>query len=172
MKKPMFNLKPGRLLAAALLAAIALPGFSEATGTLSLEGTVPGVLEITVSPQADASALNLSKNETDLLVALITETSKRKAGYTVTMASRNAGAGSEFFFKSVDPANTDTLKYTLTYNEAPVVLTGGSALITNAVAKNSGTGPAKEIRISYNGMDAFLNEDAYGDLLTFTIAAK
>ncbi len=160
------------IVASAVLLLASIPVFAATTGTLSLQGTVAGVLDIAVAPQPEASALDLSVNQANLLVANVTEKSNRKAGYTVTLTSQNAGAGSAFFFKSADAANADTLAYTLAYNGAAVNLVAGTALITDAGAKTPAAGVTKDLRISYNGAAAFMNEDTYADTLTFTITAK
>lgn len=156
--------------AAILLAAI--PSFAATTGTLTLTGTVPAVLSITVTPQPAASALDLSQTVTNVSVASVNELSNRKPGYTVTLQSANAGSGTAFFFKSADVTNTDTLAYTLTYGGSPVSLVSGSALITDATAKTAAAGVTKNLAISYNGAASFLNQDTYSDTLTFTITAK
>jgi spore coat protein U-like protein len=160
------------ILAVVAMAAVALPGFSATTGTLLLQGTVPGILEISVAALPAASALDLTANQANLPVANVTERSNRKAGYTVTLQSVNSGAGNAFFFKSADLLNLDTLAYTLSYDGAPVSLVAGTALITDALAKTPAAGVVKGLAISYSGAASYLNEDAYADTLTFTITAK
>lgn len=154
--------------------AIAAPGFAATTGTLTLSGTVPGILEITVTPTASASALDLSIDVTDLPVATVNERSNRKAGYTVSVSSANAlaAASDQAFLASADPLNADTLEYTLSYDGVPVVLAAGTAQVSDVWAKTPASGTDKELTISYNGTASFLNADAYADTLTFTITAK
>jgi hypothetical protein len=160
------------IFAAVAMLAVALPGFSATTGTLLLQGTVPGILEITVSALPAASSLALETTQTNLAVANVTERSNRKAGYTVTLQSANAGAGNAFFFKSADPTNLDTLAYTLAYGGSPVNLVAGTALITDASAKTPAAGVAKSLAVSFSGAASYLGEDSYADTLTFTITAK
>ena len=166
------NNKMKWIVAAVAMLAVALPGFSATTGTLVLQGTVPGILEISVSALPAASSLALETTQTNLAVANVTERSNRKAGYTVSLQSANAGSGSSFFFKSADVANTDTLDYTLTYDGSPVSLVAGTALITDASARTPSAGVVKSLAISFAGAASYLNEDAYADTLTFTITAK
>ena len=166
------NSKMKWIVAAVAMLAVALPGFSATTGTLVLQGTVPGILEISVAALPAASSLALETTQTNLAVANVTERSNRKAGYTVSLQSANAGSGSSFFFKSADAANTDTLDYTLTYDGSPVSLVAGTALITDASAKTPSAGVVKSLAVSFAGAAAYLNEDAYADTLTFTITAK
>jgi hypothetical protein len=161
------------LVLTAILVMTAMPAFAAPIGILTLQGTIPGILEITVVAQPTATALDLSVNVQNLLIAHINEKSKRKAGYTVTLTAANSGSDSGFFFKSSDAGNNDVLVYTLTYDGLPVSLVSGVAIITDANQRSStADGITKEIKISYNGADSFLNEDTYSDTLTFTITAK
>lgn len=158
----------------AVMVALAVPGFAATSGTITLSGTVPGVLEIAVTPNAAASDLDLTVDTVDLLVASVNERSNRKAGYTVTVTSANAAAimSGQAFLRSADLANPDVLPYGLSYNGAPVVFSGGSSVVSDTWARTSVAGVEKELRISYDGGAFFLNADDYADTLTFTIAAK
>ena len=154
--------------------AFAAPSFASTTGTLTLSGTVPGILEIVVTPTAAASALDLTVNAANLAVASVNERSNRKAGYTVSLSSANAvaAAGNQAFLKSADALNLDTLAYSLSYNGAAVSLVAGSAQVSDVWAKTPAAGTDKQLNISFNGAASFLNADAYADTLTFTITAK
>lgn len=144
------------------------------TGSVVLQGSVPGILEVTVTAEAGYNTLDLTTSVTDLLVATVVERSNKKAGYTVSIQSGNAvGAGSsDAFFKSADAGNSDTLSYTISYGGASVSLISGSATVSDVSTRTSGTGTSNEVRISYDGSGAFLFEDTYSDNLTFTITAK
>jgi hypothetical protein len=145
--------------------------FAATTGTLTLTGTVPPILEITVTALPAASTLDLSTT-TDTAVATVTERSNKKGGYTVTVESANAKAmgSAQPFFKSSDPANADTLSYSITYGGTAVTFAGGTALVTDSNSRTTGAGTSKEVRVTYTG--DFLYEDTYTDTLTFTITAK
>jgi len=155
-----------------ILAAIAGVATAQTTGTTDLIGTVPAILSITVTANATASNLDLSTDQTDLVVGTVVEKSNKKAGYDVTIQSANAGAGASAFFKSADAGNTDTLTYTVKYGGNPVTFSGGSANVSNVTAKTPATGTSNDVSISYTGSTANLTEDTYGDTLTFTITAK
>jgi len=148
--------------------------FAATEGSIQLQGTVPAILEVTVTTEAGASSLDLSVNVADLLVGTVVERSNKKAGYTVTVESFNGNADgvNSARFKSLDVGNPDFLDYTITYGGTPVVLSGGSALISDVNDKTLGTGTANQVRITYDGSTAFMYEDAYEDTLIFTIAAK
>jgi hypothetical protein len=154
-----------------LLGIAALPLMAQTTGTLTLTGTVPPILRITVTALPAASALDLS-SDTDTAVATVVERSNKKGGYTVSVESLNAitDGTAQPFFKSIDAANGDTLAYNLTYGGTTITFTGGSAIVTDSNTRTTGAGESREVRVSYTG--AFLYEDTYNDTLTFTITAK
>jgi hypothetical protein len=147
------------------------PAFANTSGTLVLQGTVPGILDISVSAASISAALDLSVTSS-FVVASVTERSNKKAGYTVSLSSQNAtstGSGGPFL-KGSDATNTDVLNYALAYNGDPVVLSAGSAIISDVSTKTPAAGSVKPLQISYAG--DFLFEDTYSDTLTFTITAK
>ena len=148
--------------------------FAATSGTIVLQGTVPVILEVIVTTDPAAGSLDLSQNVTDVLVGTVVERSNKKAGYTVTIDSTNAvNAGSNVArFESADPANLDTLDFTISYGGVPVALSSGSATVSDQVVKTAAAGNSNEVRISYDGTTAFMYEDAYTDTLTFTITAK
>ena len=143
--------------------------FADTTGTLTLQGYVPEILDITVTPTGNQTGLDLSIDETDVEVATVVERSNKKTGYTVTLESANNGN-----FAGLDAGNTDVLPYTLSYDGTSVDLSGGSAVITDEDGKSSGgrNGASRSVSISYTGSGELLYEDDYEDILTFTIAAK
>ena len=168
-----FGLNKGWLVLVGLL-ALSIPGFAATSGTLTLSGTVPGILEIVVTPTAAASALDLTVDVSNLSVASVNERSNRKGGYTVSLSSANAVAAgvAQAFLKSADALNLDTLGYSLSYDGAAVSFTAGVAEVSNVSVKTPAAGTDKTLAISYNGSASFLNADGYADTLTFTIVAK
>ena len=163
------------VLALFLFGATAAVAQNSDSGTLTLEGTVPEILTINVSAESVASNLDLSTDQTDLLVATVTETSNVRAGYSVTVESANAASQSSTdpFFASTSAGNSDTLSYTLKYDGSTVSFSGGSAAtVTNASDKTAAGGSTNEVRISYTGTTQNLYADSYQDTLTFTITAK
>lgn len=149
--------------------------FAATTGSLTVQGTVPAVLDITVTATAAANTLDLTTDVADLAVATVVERSNKKAGYTVTLQSANGVTSSLSTgrFKSADVANGDYLDYSLKYGGSSVTFTNGIATITDSSTKTTGTGASKNLTISYTGASGvLLYEDTYLDTLTFTIIAK
>jgi hypothetical protein len=135
--------------------------------SIVVSGTVPDLTSITVSTASDIQNLDLSADISGKSIATVTERSNRRTGYTVTLQSANGGA-----LVGVDPLNADTVPYTLTYGGSPVTFSSGTATVTDASSKTTGTGTSKNLAISVAGATLFPNSDTYSDTLTFTIAAK
>lgn len=150
-------------------------GMTAATsGTISLSGSEPGILEITVTSEPQASSLPLNTTVVDLKVGTVTERSNKKAGYTVTLGSSSAleaGATGPSFRSS---STTDFLPYSLKYGGKAVAFSAGgaAALVSSVSAKTSAAGIVNVVSVSFNGAGAFLDEAIYTDTLTFTIIAK
>ncbi len=151
----------------------ALNAQAATTGSISLSGNQPIILEITVTTEPTAATILLSTDVTDQKVGTVVERSNKKAGYTVTLSSASAAAtaSSTPSFRSIE--TVDTLAYTIKYGGAAVVFVAGApAEISNMSAKTSAVGVSKDVTISYTGSSSFLDESIYTDVLTFTILAK
>ena len=171
MSKNMFRIS-GRTLRKVGVILVMLAGTvsvasAETVGTLTLQGNVPGIFQITVTPEAGAGSL-------DVGLATVVERSNKKAGYTVTLESFNAVAGSASaaYFANIDPAVVSNLEYSISYGGNAVTLSNGAAVISDVVGKTDAAGSSKVVTISYNGASDFPYEGTYSDTLTFTIAAK
>lgn len=157
-----------------LLTVSAGTSFAATTGQLLLQGTVPGILEITISPAADSNDMDLSVDEANVKVATVIERSNKKTGYTVTLESANAVTQSadNGVFINQDGEISESLNYNVSYAGDPVAFSSGAALISDVSGKTTGAGESKDVAISYNGSSDFPYEGTYSDTLTFTIAAK
>jgi hypothetical protein len=144
------------------------------TGSLSLQGTAPPILQITVTAESTAASLPLNTTVTNLKVGTVVELSNDNAGYMVTLGSANAliTASTTPTFRSSQVA--DFMPYTIQYGGVPVTfLPGGTAtVVSNISAKTSAAGTVNIVTISFNGASAFLSTAIYSDTLTFSIIAK
>lgn len=154
------------LIGAALVLLASTPLFAQVTdsGSITLQGTVPALAQITVTPIAGFDSLDLTTSQSNLGVATVNEKSNVTTGYTVTLTSANNGS-----FVGLDSGNGDTLAYSISYGGSTVTLTSGSATVTTASARTGAAGVDKTLAISYTG--AFLNADTYQDTITLTISA-
>jgi hypothetical protein len=156
------------IVVAVALVATTLTGLAAMSGNIIISGTVPNNTSITVASQAGYNTLDIANGVTAQLVAIATETSNDKLGYTVKLTTANAPAGTAAFLKG--PAgNTDTAPYTMTYNGVAVTLVAGSATVTTVSAKTGSGGVAKNLNVTIPAV--WVNADTYTDTITLTIAA-
>jgi|GEM_PF-752187 len=164
-----------KILVAVMVLMVAGSGtaFAATSGTLTLTGTVPSILEISVNAAGNTD-LDLGIDASNVKVATVVERSNKKSGYTVTLESENAVTqnADKGVFSNDDPDVSASLDYTISYGGEQVSLTDGSAIISNVSEKTAGSGASNEVAISYNGATDFPYEGNYSDTLTFTIAAK
>lgn len=165
------NLKRIGFVALAMLVFVLVPASAGTTGTLTLSGTAPGILEITVTAESGASSLEVSSDVNSLKVASILERSNKRTGYMVVLQSVNAGMGDQASLDSSIDAITEKLPYTLSYDGYPVSFQNGQAVITNSAVKTPQAGSTKDLEITFYGADANLAQGTYSDTLIFTISA-
>lgn len=149
-----------------LLGAASLWGQWNNTGTLTINGNMPVITQVSVVDLGVSLALETAA--TDVLLAQILERSNSATGYTVSVVSTNSGA-------LVGTSLGENLAYTLTIGGAAVDLSAGAVLISDSTLRTVAVGISKEIRLSHGsgGTGALLlAEDSYSDVLTFEIAPK
>ena len=161
-------------IGAGMVLASFLGMIAATTGTINLSGSEPGILEITVTAEPQASNLPLNTTVVDLKVGTVTERSNKKAGYTVTLGSANALASSSASPSFRSTETTDFLPYSLKYGGKAVAFSAGGAasVVSSVSAKTSAAGIVNIVSVSFDGASAFLDEAVYTDTLTFTIIAK
>lgn len=151
MKKPLLSL---------LLMSVSSLSMAATVGTLNLQGVVPAVLSITITPEPLATNLPLDTTQSNVKVAEAVEVSNSATGYTVDIVSANNG-------QLVN--GSDTINYSLTYGGSTIDLANGDAVTGASGAVNAN----KDINISYTGVDyALLTQGTYSDQVTFTISAN
>jgi hypothetical protein len=134
------------------------------TGTLTLSGTIATLISIVVTPDANASALDLTANAANLQVAVVTENSNAVNGYKIKAKSANAGT-----IKHASLA--DNVAYTLKYGAgSAVTLTAADQDVKTQATGGTYSGVNSNVTISYTGSSA-LTAGAYSDTITFTIEA-
>jgi hypothetical protein len=139
--------------------------------TLTLTGTVPQRLQITVTPTAAASGMNLVINQPAIKVADLNGQTNWPFGYTVTVASENVTAArctTPCFFS---PSQTDTLNFVLYRGTTPLTFSGSEAEFVATAAKSAHSGDPYDVQVSYNGAAIALTQATdYIENLTFTIS--
>jgi hypothetical protein len=160
------------LVLVALTALVLLEASAATTGSIAISGSIPAIIELSVSSESVASNLPLTQTVSDLKVATVNERSNKKAGYTVVLESANAKSAGSSSPSLVSSETLDTLPYSIKYDGNAVTFTGGSAIVSDASAKTLASGVDKPVTVSFDGAAHFLDESVYGDTLTFTIIAK
>ena len=153
---------------------VLVTGFAAAqtdTASITLTGTVTPLVNITINPAAGYDSLDLLIDVTDLTVATVNEYSNVAAGYTVTLESATATAGTS---NPVLSDGTNSLDYSLNYGGVAVPITGGGAVTVSDTfgPSSSPAGSDKVLAISYAGSAVTLPDGSYSDTLTFTITGK
>ncbi len=148
-----------------LIASLLFTGTLHAatSGNMLLQGTIAQVLSIVITPVSGVNTkLDLSTNQTNLVVGSIQEVSNASSGYKILLTSANAG--------TLKHATTKTaLNYTARYNGSNVTLsTTAKTIFTQTTGGAFNT--TKKFDVSFNGQGATnLTEGTYSDTLTFTI---
>lgn len=156
-----------------VLAAMVTTSVMGATsGNLGLSGSVPVILELSVSTNPAAAALTPSSNVSSVSIGTVTETCNDADGYTVLLSSSHGVTEGANAGVLVGGATGEQLNYNLSYNGQSVNFSSGTALVTDAFSKTAALGDSKAVSISYDGTANNLATDTYTDTLTFTIAAK
>ncbi|MBY0515836.1 MAG: fimbrial protein [Bacteriovoracaceae bacterium] len=138
--------------------------FAATSGTLLLKGTVPRLLDITVTAAPIAATLPLNTTQTNTQVAVVNEKSNSKTGYKVSISSANLG---KLVHESV---STSVVNYSLRYNSSSVNLATGQTFTYSGAGSNNNN---RNVDISYTGIaHDLLIEGDYSDTVTFTIAAN
>ncbi len=144
--------------------AFAVSAQAATTGTITLSGTVAAATAITVTPAAGYNSLDLSTTQSNLNVATVREINNTTLGYSVKVASTNAGL--------LKNGTLGSVTYTSQYNGSSYTLSATPQTVTTGTASNSVVNVTKPLTISYTGTAAdSLMQGSYSDTLTFTITS-
>lgn len=149
------------LLLATVISTFSFGAVAGTSATLLLKGSIAPILNIAVTPESVAAALDLTATQSNTKVATVQEKSNSSSGYKVTISSQNLG---------VLKNNDHSFVYTLSYDGTPLNLASPVAQTQNASAAVTVN---KNVNISYTGVSADqLVAGDYTDTITFTIAAN
>jgi len=166
------------LLGLALITPVSLAEDLQRTSsaTLVIGGVVPPVVQLTVIPQPGNNQLNLVAGETDVTVATVNEKCNSAKGYTVTLTSQNADAGSDgaSLLRGINNRNNQiayTLKYGPAGQEQDVRLKNGAAMLAKQDNRTGEAGLNKVLKITVPPATGAA-PDTYQDVLTLTLTSK
>jgi hypothetical protein len=150
------------------LSLLSLPTQAAQTGTLTLSGVVDVVNEIVVTPNAQATNLDILGGQSNLTVASVSETSNNLAGYRIELFSANAG---ELVHESDSTKKTD---YRISYDGAKEITppaAGAPVTVKTVTSLNELTTTTSDIQV---GVTAFPSAPAgtYSDTVTLSIIAN
>ncbi len=145
----------------ALTLSMSFSAMAGTSATLLLKGTIPALLNIAVTPELNASALDLTATQSNTKVATVQEKSNSQSGYKVSIASQNLG---------VLKNGVHAFPYALAYDGSALDL---SSTVTQVHSASSAVAVNKNVNISYSGVPADqLVAGDYSDVITFTIAVN
>ena len=144
--------------------AMSLVAHGATTGSITISGSVPVATAIVVTSVTGYNNLDLTASPVNLTVANVREINNTANGYTVTLASTNAGQ-----LKN----GTSALAYTAKYNNVTVTLSATATTVTTSPPSTAVVNVVKPFTVSYTGAAAeTMTAGTYSDTLTFTIAAN
>jgi len=154
---------------------VILVGAVNAQNSITISGTILPHSSLTVTPQPGYTSLNLTNGAVDTVVAIVTERSNYKSGYTIDLESANARASgaAQAFLKGASAGNNSQVQYVIKYNDKTVHFdaNGKATAIMDATTKTSGTGVQRSLKIApVRATDALA--DTYSDTLILTITGK
>jgi hypothetical protein len=157
-------MKFSSLIFFALLASVGAQAAS--SGTLLIQGTVSLVNDITITPNASATTLNITGGETNKLVASVSETSNNLNGYKIQMSSSNAGK----LVHTTD--NTKQTAYTISYGSGSAVSLTNTAQTVKTVSALSGlTTVSSNVSANVTALPTAV-AGTYQDTITIAIVAN
>lgn len=147
--------------------------FGALTGAVTIYGKVPELCELTAVRDTNGHQIDdISQQTSNHLIAKVTESCNRNAGYTVVMEGDNSGSHQGLFreptYYSAGNLNAQQA-FKVFYNGTEVVA-GGVVTNVNAPVFNA----EKEVRISFEDNSALPSTAGYTyeETLTFTMSPK
>lgn len=142
--------------------------FDAKNAEITIKGTVPAVFQFTVTPEADAQALDLSADLVNKKIATAYEKSNYRGSYKVVVSSQKG-----WVLDGLDASNPDSISYQLKYGSVAVPTTNSTATIKSGVGRTDKSGTNSDLTIT-TGMNSSLlyYNDTYEDVLTFTMSVE
>ncbi|MGM0431300.1 MAG: hypothetical protein ACQEQU_01140 [Spirochaetota bacterium] len=138
-------------------------------------GSVPGSVGLSVEPNQDVGAFNVTVKQDNLLVGYVHELANVRSGYRVILRSVNASAvgSANPFLRSESEGDAHVLQYQVHYGDHLVTFDqDGTAIITETDMQRIIGSRTNGIYISYDGTDTPLIPGYYTDTLMFEIVPK
>ena len=159
-----------KLILAALLAlGLITPLNAATTAFITLTGTVPLVLTLSVTSTGNGTGLDLSTAQTNLKLADVLAVTNRPSGLTVTIKSGNVTNGdctSPCFYSS---STSDSVDYTLDRDGTGLTFSGDTATYVTTASRGASN---TDLQLSYSAATTQAEATDYSDDLTLTVTAN
>ncbi len=140
--------------------------FAVSSGPLALSGVVVAVNDITITPNANATTLNIINGESAKSVADVSETSNNLTGYSISMRSANASK----LVHSVDSSKSTS--YKISYDGGLAIsLTIADQEVKNVASLAGLTTVSSNVKVDVTPY-ATAPAGTYSDTITISIAAN
>lgn len=150
--------------------------FSATTATLTLQGIIADVLNISIAESAtnDPQSLDLTTTQANLNIATVTEESNSGTGYKILV--RSTGDANLLHSSVASPAGAaanNSVGYSLRYDNVAVAGLTTTDVTIKTVSTGAIVTDTSALDISYTGVTAAsMLSGTYSDTLTFTIQAN
>jgi len=148
-------------LFAALLCSGTVAGFAQSRAALTIGGTVLPQNSVSFALRPDYQSVEFVNGGSPKVLGVVTEKSNHQLGYTVSLESANARAGT-------GNGSAKQLQNTVRYDSLAVNLTNGRALLSTASGRTPRAGYSKNLTVTSPAGDT----DNPSDTLTLTITAN
>ena len=149
------------LLLAVALCSGAAAGFAQSRAALTIGGTVLPQNSLSFALRAGYDSTVLVSGVNPKVLGVVTERSNHQLGYTVSLESANASAGT-------GNGSSKQLQNTVRYDSLAVNLTNGRALLSSASGRTPRGGYSKNLTVTSPAGDS----NNPSDTLTLTITAN
>ncbi len=142
-----------------------------ADDVLALSGSIDQILELSIAANSNASAIDLSGGEADLLVATGTVDSNTVTGFKIKATSVNYDTTDGARFLNDDGTADFFVPYSLTFGGTAVVFDNTTFFFTSA-ANTTFESEAYDILLTVTADNGTYVAGDYDDTVTFTIEAQ
>jgi len=156
-----------------LLVLSATLAYGATVANLTLSGGVQLSLDISVTPTAAPSNLDLSLSQPVLKVADVTVVTNNAAGYQVAVRSSNVANGDCAAPCFYSTTTTDSLNFTFYRDGTPIGFSGDTGTFVQRTSSSGIGGEVYTADVSYDGTATLLGAATnYGEILTFTVSVN
>lgn len=156
------------LVTLGVLLAVAVPALAATTATITLVGSVPLTLNLSVVETGNGSGLDLSVS-TNVKLATVVATTNNPAGLSVSARSTNVTTAACTTPCLYSNTTGEFLSYSLVRDTTTLTFTGDTATYASSTSRGASN---TELFISFVGNPLLAAGTDYGDNIVFTVSAN